>query len=127
MSKSVLKLKIYAKIEGKNFLHLANVWGDGIIISTPLGSLGRNINLSGPIVYKSLDSITIVPISPLSLNFRPIILPSNAELIVEVDEESRSPAQVFADGELIFSGLTGGKQIELKSSELTSKCTWMNI
>jgi NAD kinase len=111
MLQSVLKLKIYAKMEGKNFLHLTNIWSDGILISTPLGSLGRNINLSGPIVYKSLDSITIVPISPLSLNFRPIILPSTAELLIEVDEESRSPAQVYADGELIFSGLKGGKKL----------------
>jgi NAD+ kinase len=57
---------------------LANLWGDGVIISTPLGSMGRNINLSGPILYKSLESITIVPISPLSLKFRPIILPATA-------------------------------------------------
>jgi NAD+ kinase len=57
---------------------LANIWGDGLIISTPLGSLGKNINLSGPIAYKSLDSITIVPINLLSLKFRPIILPATA-------------------------------------------------
>lgn len=77
MNQSVVKLNLYVRTEEKDFMLLAPLWGDGIIISTPFGSTGSSMALSGPIIHKNLECIMIVPVCPLSLNFRPIILPAS--------------------------------------------------
>lgn len=54
--------------------------GDGVIVSTPIGSTAYNVSAGGPIVSPELDSFTITPIAAHSLAFRPIVLPSRCEI-----------------------------------------------
>lgn len=58
------------------------VSGDGLIVSTPLGSTAYNISAGGPIVAPGVDACVITPIAAHSLSFRPIVL--NAEVPVDV-------------------------------------------
>ena len=48
---------------------------DGIIVSTPTGSTAYNLSAGGSIVQNEVSSIQITPICPLSLSFRPVVLP----------------------------------------------------
>ena len=101
MKLSVLKIDIYLRTEGKDFYMLASLWGDGLIISTPFGSMGRSMRQQGPILHYGIECIEIVAICPLSIKFRPIVLPKDSELLIKINEGSRSSGLLFADGENI--------------------------
>src|SRR5262245_39715939 len=57
---------------------------DGIILSTPTGSTAYNLSAGGPIVVPTVDCILATPICPHTLVIRPLVLPSGAEIFIEV-------------------------------------------
>lgn len=57
----VVHLKVY--IDGN---HLQKFSGDGIIISTPVGSTAYNFSSGGSIIYPSLRTLQITPLSPIN-------------------------------------------------------------
>ncbi|MCL4221900.1 MAG: NAD(+)/NADH kinase [Phycisphaerales bacterium] len=54
--------------------------GDGLIVSTPMGSTAYNISAGGPIVAPGVDAMVITPIAAHSLSFRPIVVPSSCQV-----------------------------------------------
>lgn len=71
---------------------------DGLIVSTPTGSTAYSLSGGGPIIHPSLDVLAIVPICPHTLSNRPIILPSNKHIEINVIENS-TPTQISFDGQ----------------------------
>ncbi len=47
--------------------------GDGVMISTPVGSTGHGLSAGGPILRQDLQAFVITPICPHSLSMRPVI------------------------------------------------------
>ncbi len=76
---------------------------DGLIFSTPTGSTGYSLSAGGPIVYPTLNSITIAPICPHTLTNRPLIVPP--EVMIETTLTSLDSDDVFLtlDGQVGFS------------------------
>ncbi len=87
-------------IDGK----LVNTFkADGLIFSTPTGSTGYSLSAGGPIVYPTLNSITVAPICPHTLSNRPLIVPP--EVTIETTLTSTNSDDVFLtlDGQAGFS------------------------
>lgn len=127
MECSVLKLDVYLRTEGKEYIKLTSLWGDGLIISTPFGSMSRSMFQNGPIFNQNIECIQIVAICPLSLTFRPIVLPKESEILIRVSDDSRSTGQVFADGEYIRK-ITTGEGIKIrKDNQSTHSNKFINI
>lgn len=50
-----------------------NYFGDGLIVSTPVGSTAHNLAAGGPILGRALQAFAIAPICPHTLTTRPLV------------------------------------------------------
>lgn len=67
-----------------NNQYLTNYWADGLIISTPTGSTGYSLSCNGPVVLPDSKSFIITPIAPHNLNARPMVIPDEISIQLEV-------------------------------------------
>lgn len=75
---------------------VARFRADGVVTSTPAGSVGYNRNAGGPIVAPDTGVASIVPIAPFATAAGHWVIPIDAvELRVERDE---TPVELLADG-----------------------------
>lgn len=71
---------------------------DGLIIATPTGSTAYSLSAGGSLVHPNVSAISVTPICPHTLSFRPILLPDSMVLKVRVPKRSRSTAWAAFDG-----------------------------
>jgi NAD+ kinase len=77
---------------------MAELAGDGVLVSTPAGSTAYNLSASGPILPLGCNMLALTPISP----FRPrrwkgAILPDKAQVSFHVLESEKRPVAAVAD------------------------------
>lgn len=82
------------------------VSGDGLIVSTPLGSTAYNVSSGGPIISPDLDAAVVTPIAAHSLAFRPIVVPTSTAISITVLEANQPGAgaegtALVADGQIL--------------------------
>lgn len=80
---------------------------DGLILSTPTGTTAYALSAGGPIMHPDLDAISIVPISPHTLSYRPVSVP--AESKIEVTVVNATDAQINFDGQGQYPLLPGDR------------------
>lgn len=64
--------------------HVYNISGDGIIISSPLGSTAYSMAAGGPIVHPDVKGLILTPICPHSLIHRPFVVPDTAPIVLKI-------------------------------------------
>jgi NAD+ kinase len=64
--------------------HIYNIRGDGIIISTPMGSTAYSMAAGGPIVHPDVKGIILTPICPHSLIHRPFVIPDTSPISLKL-------------------------------------------
>jgi NAD+ kinase len=89
---------------GVNGEPIATYAADGVVISTPTGSTAYSLSAGGPVVFPTLESILVTPVSPHTLAIRPLLLPSTSEVTVQ-PEDGSAEILVTVDGQ---SGATFG-------------------
>lgn len=62
-------------------------FGDGLIVSTPVGSTGYNMSAGGSIIYPLSDVFILSPICSHSLTQRSVVLPKNFKVTLKSDDE----------------------------------------
>lgn len=92
----------------------ADVFADGLIVSTPTGSTAYNLAAGGPIIMPQMDALILTPLCPQTLSLRPTVLPSKEKIEITV---ANLAEEVFltADGQTGTSLLLGDKIIIEKS------------
>jgi len=67
---------------GEDFV--ANLRADGLIVASPTGSTAYALSAGGPILHPRIAGWVLVPIASHTLSNRPIVLPDDHEVHVEV-------------------------------------------
>ena len=88
---------------------------DGIIVATPTGSTAYSLSADGPIVHPSLDVVVISPICPHTLTQRPVVVPPDRPIHVELKSDN---GEVF----LTLDGQSGlamrqGDRVSIRRSD----------
>lgn len=77
---------------------LTRFTGDGLIVSTPTGSTAYSLAAGGPILDPRLEAIILTPICPHALSARPMLVPPNYTVTVEVGFKN-PPVILTTDGQ----------------------------
>lgn len=88
---------------------------DGLIISSPTGSTAYSLSVQGPIVVPHLDAMVINPISPHSLTARPVVVPANSTITVEM-ESGENDLLMSVDGQIEVA-LTTSSQVKITKGD----------
>lgn len=75
--------------------------GDGLILSTPVGSTAYNVAAGGPILGQGLDAFVITPICPHTLTNRPVVDSADKVYTIAIRRSSGAAALVVDGQEII--------------------------
>lgn len=80
---------------------LADLRGDGLVVSTATGSTAYALSAGGPLVAPGFTGLIVVPIAPHTLNSRAVVTAPNdvVEMVLE-NSQAEKDATLFLDGEL---------------------------
>jgi NAD+ kinase len=90
---------------------------DGVIISSPTGSTAYGLGAGGPILHPRLNGIALTPIAPQALSNRPIIVPVESHIEVEVLSEREATSNFDMQN---FTDVQMGDRILVKKSSSTA-------
>lgn len=82
-SDSIIAVNVWAGDQKVN-----TYWGDGLIIATPTGSTAYSMSCGGPILHPLTQVHVLTPIAAHSLNVRPLVIPADIPLTIEVQGRS---------------------------------------
>lgn len=88
---------------------------DGVVIATPTGSTAYSFSAGGPIVWPSLDAMTLVPLSAHALFARPLVVGPDSALAIEVLERASATAVLWCDGRRMFELPAGARVVARRS------------
>ena len=74
--------------------------GDGLIVSSPIGSTAHNLSAGGPILAQELSAFAITPICPHTLTYRPVVESADRTLSIRLGRGAEQ-ALVAVDGQMI--------------------------
>ncbi len=116
----MIELTVYVNDE-----YVTTFGADGVIVATPTGSTGYSISVGGPIVSPLADVITLSPISAHSLSIRPLVLPSDQEIVIKATSFHKE-ILVNCDGQRVFA-LPPPFEIKLTKSDRALKLAHTSV
>ncbi|MFW5843387.1 MAG: NAD(+)/NADH kinase, partial [Spirochaetota bacterium] len=78
---------------------VARYRADGIIVATPTGSTAYSAAAGGPILHPGMEAMIINPICPFTLSHRPLVVPAEERIDIEIEEYQRTSLVLTVDGQ----------------------------
>ena len=103
-SKMTHLLSLKTRIGGAYF---ATYSADGVVVATPTGSTGYALSAGGPLIAPSVEAFVLVPICPHTLSARPIIVPADENIEIEVE----------TDGHEVIFAIDGVEPVALETGD----------
>ncbi len=77
---------------------VSRISGDGLILSTPVGSTAHNLSAGGPILGQELAAFVLTPVCPHTLTNRPVVDAADKTYTVAVTRDAEG-TMVIVDGQ----------------------------
>lgn len=100
--------------------HLADIAGDGVIVSTPTGSTAYSLSAGGPVVEPVAKTMVVTPICTHNMRFSSYVLSPEHTLTVELERNGRKPVFLFVDESRAFA-LRSDDQVVVRKSKYVTK------
>jgi NAD+ kinase len=91
--------------------------GDGLIVSTPVGSTAHNLSAGGPILGQQLPAFVITPICPHTLTYRPVVVSADKPYQIRLARQGYE-AVVIVDGQVTVP-ISHGQNIVVQPAPVT--------
>ncbi len=98
--------------------HIYNLSGDGLIISSPIGSTAYSLAAGGPIINPKVKAITLTPICAHSLTHRPLVIPDSDSVTVKAAKPDET-IKLTLDGQQAFV-VSPGETVKISKRKNTS-------
>lgn len=86
--------------------------GDGVLVSTPVGSTGHNLSAGGPLLRQDLQAFVVTPICPHTISVRPIVESADRVYTLQTEVIPEGVSLVI-DGQIRLP-LCSGDSIEIR-------------
>ena len=70
--------------------YLTSYQADGLVVATPTGSTAYSMSINGPILLPQNRNFILSPVAPHSLNVRPIVIPDDYTITLNVESRTNS-------------------------------------
>lgn len=101
-----------------NDIFINSYQADGLLISTSTGSTAYSMSVGGPIVVPEAHNFIITPIAPHSLSVRPIIIPDDWEIKLEVESRNNQFLIALDGRNNVFDAKT---QLRIQKANFSTK------
>jgi NAD+ kinase len=88
-------LEVVIGVDGRP---LSSFGCDGVVVSTPTGSTAYNFSAGGPIIWPSVQAISVVPLSAHALFARPLVVGPEHQVSIDVLERTDGTGILWCDG-----------------------------
>jgi NAD+ kinase len=96
---------------------VAKFRGDGLILSTPVGSTGHSLSAGGPVLSQELSAFVITPICPHAVSFRPVVDSAEKTYTIALGRDSENAA-LIVDGQEVLS-LTPRHRVKVRRASVS--------
>ncbi|MDE0546665.1 NAD kinase [Microbacterium sp. C7(2022)] len=88
-------LEVVVGVDGRP---LSSFGCDGVVISTPTGSTAYNFSAGGPVIWPTVEAISVVPLSAHALFARPLVVGPEHTVSIDVLERTDGTGVLWCDG-----------------------------
>lgn len=96
---------------------IARFRGDGLIVSTPIGSTAHSLSAGGPILAQELDAFVVTPICPHTLTYRPLVESADKRFLIRLCADAEG-ALVVIDGQTPVA-VSAGHLVEVRKAAVS--------
>jgi NAD+ kinase len=104
-------VSVRVKSDGETVGHFS---ADGVVLATPTGSTAYNLSAGGPVVFPTLETILLTPVSAHTLGMRPLVLPATSEVVLQ-GNDGPDELLVTVDGQVGTTFCSGESLIVRRS------------
>lgn len=98
--------------------HIYNLSGDGLIISSPIGSTAYSLAAGGPIIQPSVNAVVLTPICAHSLTHRPLVIPDHSSVVIKAARPDESIKLTLDGQQAIIIGSTETVKVTKKKNRI---------
>ncbi|GAA2588363.1 NAD kinase [Microbacterium binotii] len=107
-------LEVVMEIDGRP---LSSFGCDGVVIATPTGSTAYNFSAGGPIIWPTVEAISVVPLSAHALFAKPLVVGPEAAVAIEVLARTHGTGILWCDGRRSHELPPGARVVVRRSAE----------